>query len=168
MKLHEALLIVGLLIITTIAISFAGDINNKPPVQVNSDWSASSGVAQIINKPIIMTYAYEDVNNRSNSFWITANATVGATSAVYQLTSDGTSTGTALCTNGVIVGSVQPVARDATLPYSYGTPVVSNSNRTLTIPVNKSSGILTVLSLSVLGAPVVATGSSVDMAVMCY
>lgn len=122
----------------------------------------------ILGKPTIVTYAYEETTKRTNAFWVSSNATVGATSAVYQLTSDGTSTGTALCPNGVILGSAQPVARDATLPYSYGVPVISNSNKTLTIPVNKSSGILTVLTLSVLGAPVAATGSSVDVVVMCY
>ena len=44
------------------------DLNNKPTIpaaQVNSDWDADSGVAQILNKPTIPTKT-SDLNNDSN------------------------------------------------------------------------------------------------------
>ena len=47
------------------------DLSNKPTIpaaQVNSDWSASSGVAQILNKPTLATVAtsgsYNDLSNK--------------------------------------------------------------------------------------------------------
>lgn len=47
------------------------DLSNKPTIpaaQVNSDWNASSGVAQILNKPTLATVAtsgsYNDLSNK--------------------------------------------------------------------------------------------------------
>ena len=47
------------------------DLNNKPTIpaaQVNSDWNAASGVAQILNKPTLATVAttgdYDDLTNK--------------------------------------------------------------------------------------------------------
>ena len=56
------------------AVAFSGsynDLDNKPTIpasQVNSDWNASSGVAQILNKPTLSTVAttgsYTDLLNK--------------------------------------------------------------------------------------------------------
>ena len=56
------------------AVAFSGsynDLDNKPAIpapQVNSDWNASSGVAQILNKPTLATVAtsgsYTDLLNK--------------------------------------------------------------------------------------------------------
>ena len=56
------------------AVAFSGDyddLTDKPTIpaaQVNSDWNASSGVAQILNKPTLATVAtsgsYNDLSNR--------------------------------------------------------------------------------------------------------
>ena len=43
------------------------DLLNKPTIpaaQVNSDWDAESGVAQILNKPVLLTQTILDIDNR--------------------------------------------------------------------------------------------------------
>lgn len=85
-----------------------------------------------------------------------------AGTAVFQLTADGTSTGTALFTNEVFTDSVQPIVNDATASYQLGW-AFSNSNKTLTVTVNKLStaNILT----GVLGQAVAPVGTVVKLAV---
>ena len=70
------------------------DLSNKPTIpsaQVNSDWNASSGVAQILNKPTLATVATSgSYNDLSNKPTIPTVPTV--TSAFTNDGSDGTST----------------------------------------------------------------------------
>lgn len=107
---------------------------------------------------------YEGTTQRVNSFPIFKSATVASGVAVFNLTADGTSGGTALCTNGVIQDSVNAVANDATASYQWSY-AFSNSNKTVTITVNKLStaNILT----GVLGQSA-ANGAVVKMSVYCY
>ena len=72
------------------------DLSNKPTIpaaQVNSDWSAVSGVAQILNKPTLATVAtsgsYSDLSNKptipsnTRSLLITYDDTTTETIVVY-------------------------------------------------------------------------------------
>lgn len=74
----------------------------------------------------------------------TASATVASGVAVFQLTADGTSTGTALFPNGPNTDSLNIFVSDATASYqmSYA---LTNSNKTLTVTANKltTANILT-------------------------
>lgn len=120
-----------------------------PAAQVNSDWEAVSGVAQIINKPK-KVFAFK--------------ATVSSGNAVFQLTKNGLSTGDAFFSSGPDLDSMQLTAEEGSAPHCFGTPVLSNSNKTLTIPVSKSSGInVALLGLTLLGAPAAANGSPVRL-----
>ena len=51
-----------------------GDLLNKPTIpaaQVNSDWNASSGVAQILNKPDLSNYATTtDISDMATQTWV--------------------------------------------------------------------------------------------------
>ena len=58
------------------------DLSNKPTIpaaQVNSNWDAVSGVAQILNKPTLATVAtsgsYSDLSNKPTIPTITDNTT---------------------------------------------------------------------------------------------
>ena len=58
------------------------DLSNKPTIpaaQVNSDWDAVSGVAQILNKPSLASVAtsgsYDDLTNKPTIPTITDNTT---------------------------------------------------------------------------------------------
>lgn len=108
--------------------------------------------------------AYEGTTLRTGAFPIFKSATVGSGIAVFNLTADGTSGGTALCTNGVIQDSVQYVVNDATAAYQMGW-AFTNSNKTLTFTSNKLStaNILT----GILGQ-VAANGAVVKLTVWCY
>ena len=64
------------------AVSGVAQILNKPTIpaaQVNSDWNAVSGVAQILNKPTLATVAtsgsYADLSNKPTIPTITDNTT---------------------------------------------------------------------------------------------
>ena len=51
------------------------DISGKPTIpaaQVSSDWSASSGIAQILNKPTISTTLYQLANGATNNAYTAA------------------------------------------------------------------------------------------------
>lgn len=112
--------------------------------QVNSDWNAISGLAQISNKPSLLTKAYEGVTLRSNAFPIFKSATVASGVAVFYLTNDNTSTGTALFPNGIIADSINVTVNDATASYQMSW-ALTNSNKTLTVTANKltTANILT-------------------------
>lgn len=88
--------------------------------------------------------SYEGTTSHAGAFAIFKSATVSSGVAVFYLTADGTSTGTALFPNGVIQDSVNAFVSDATASYqmSYA---FSNSNKTLTVTANKltTSNILT-------------------------
>lgn len=101
---------------------------------------------------------------RNAAIQYVGSATVASGVAVYQLTTDGTSTGTAIFPNGPITGSVQPVVNDGTAAYQCQS-VWSNSNKTLTITANKltTSNILT----GILGQAA-ANGAVVNITVLGY
>lgn len=97
---------------------------------------------------------------------VSAQATVASGNAVFQLTTDGTAGGTSLFPNGnVYLNSLNLTAVEGTNPHCFGTPALSNSNKTLTVPVNKSATVV-VLAISVLGATMAANGSVVQMSVV--
>lgn len=57
------------------------DLTNKPTIpaaQVNSDWNASSGVAQILNKPTLGTMAAESASDYTKTANLATVATTGA------------------------------------------------------------------------------------------
>lgn len=98
-----------------------------------------------INKPIststqtaldLKGKSYEGTTARSNTMEYFGHATVASGVAVFYLTIDGTSTGTAIFPNGVIQDSVSLTVSDASASYqtSYA---FTNSNKTLTITANK-------------------------------
>lgn len=113
-----------------------------------------------VNAPI----AIEGTTTRSNSFPIFKSATVASGVAVFNLTTDGTSGGTALCTNGVIQDSVNTFVSDATASYqmSYA---FSNSNKTVTITTNK---LTTANILTGLLGQTAANSALVKLSVWCY
>ena len=53
-----------------------------PAAQVNSDWNASSGVAEILNKPALATVAtsgsYSDLSNKPSYLWASMGSTVAS------------------------------------------------------------------------------------------
>jgi hypothetical protein len=102
--------------------------------------------------------------SKSGAFPIFKSVTVSDGNAVVHLTNDGLSTGTALFTNGPDLNTFIPFAPNSTSPHFFGTPVLSNSNKTLTVPVTKSVAV-TVSSTSVLAAPVAANGSTVFLGI---
>lgn len=63
--------------------------NDIPVAQVNSDWNASSGVAQILNKPSLATVAtsgsYEDLTNKPTIPAAQVNSDWNASSGVAQI-----------------------------------------------------------------------------------
>lgn len=74
----------------------------------------------------------------------TKSATVASGVAVFYLTTDGTSTGTAIFPNGPNMDSVNAFVSDATASYQMGY-ALTNSNKTLTVTANKltTANILT-------------------------
>lgn len=158
------------------ASSGVSQILNKPIIpagQVNSDWNSSSGVSQILNKPSIpaaqvnsdwdSTTGVSQILNKPKKIF-PFKATVSGGNAVFHLTKNGLSTGDAFFTNGPDLDSVQFTAEEGAAPHCFGTPVLSNSNKTLTVPVTKSSGVyVALLNLTLLGATAPANGSIVRM-----
>lgn len=69
------------------------DLSNKPTIpsaQVNSDWNASSGVAQILNKPTLATVATSgSYNDLSNKPTIPTVPSAGTTATAVSTTSSG-------------------------------------------------------------------------------
>lgn len=60
------------------------DLTNKPSIpaaQVNADWNATSGVAQILNKPTIPTIPVTSVNTKTGDVVLTASDVGAATAA---------------------------------------------------------------------------------------
>ena len=64
-------------------------MNDLPAAQVNSDWNATSGVAQILNKPSLATVAtsgsYTDLSNKPTIPAAQVNSDWNATSGVAQI-----------------------------------------------------------------------------------
>lgn len=101
---------------------------------------------------------------RTNPVVVFKAATVSGGVAVMHITTDGTSGGSAICPNGPILASVNPIVNDSTAAYQMSW-AWSNSNKTLTITTNKltTANILT----GILGQTS-GNGSTVNVAVACY
>ncbi len=126
-------------------------------------YSASTGVLNIPTPTAAGPTAYTGTTAKLGSYRVYQTVTITtAGTAVFQLTADGTSTGTALFTNETFTDSVQPIVNDATASYQLGW-VFSNANKTLTVTVNKLStaNILT----GVLGQAAAPVGTVVKLAV---
>ena len=64
------------------------DLTNKPTIpaaQVNSDWTAVSGVAQILNKPALFSGSYTDLTNKPTIPAAQVNSDWNSTSGVAQI-----------------------------------------------------------------------------------
>jgi len=132
------------------------DLSNKPTIpaaQVNSDWNASSGVAQILNKPTLAAVAtsgsYTDLSSRPA---LAAVATSGAYSdlsgtptipAAYTLP-----TASSSVLGGIMVGSGLAIAS--------GVLSATNTNVGTVTNVNVAAGSTKVL---VSGSPVTTSGT---------
>lgn len=176
---------------TTTVTSLASSVSAIPAQQA-SDWTASSGVTRILNKPTLFSGNYSDLAGKPtlfdgtyssltgkptiptlptsyenttghNIYYIYKTATVASGVAVYQLTADNTSTGTALCSTP-IAASVQPIVNDATSSYQMGW-AFSNSNKTLTVTTNNFT---TANILSGILGQSPANGKVVNLSVACY
>jgi hypothetical protein len=104
---------------------------------------------------------------RLGCFSVTVSATVGiltAGNAVFYLTDNGLAGGNALFPNNVFLKTRNFATADITAPCMYGIVTVSADRKTLTVPVTKSTGV-TVAGITVLGAPVAAAGSVIDLTI---
>lgn len=142
------------------------DLSNKPTIpaaQVNSDWSANSGVAQILNKPTLATVAtsgsYNDllnkptiptVNNATltiqkngatvNTFTANASSNVTANITVPTKTSDLTNDGADNTSTYVEADELATVATTGDYSDLSGTPTIPTVNdATLTIKQNTTT-----------------------------
>lgn len=134
-------------------------------VQINSDWNATTGLGKINNKPPIpIVQAYEGAVQRLNIIPYFGHATVASGVAVFNITSDGTGTGTALFPNGGIMDSVNVFVSDATASYQMSA-AWSNSNKTVTVTTNK---LTTANILTGLLGQAAANGAVVKISVLGY
>lgn len=132
-------------------------ITNLPTVA----YSSLSGTPTIPSPTTI----YDGTTLRSSAIGIFKTATISSGTAVFYLTADGTSTGTALFPNGYIAGSVNLFVSDASNSYQI-LSTLSNSNKTLTATVNKY-GTANLLS-GILGQVVATNGTAVNLQIWGY
>lgn len=87
------------------------DLTNKPTIpsaQVNSDWNASSGVAQILNKPDLSVYATQsDLNGKQDT--LTAGSNISISNNVISATDTTYSAGTGLTLTGTTFSNADPL-----------------------------------------------------------
>lgn len=95
-------------------------------------------------------------------YFNTATTTSGV--ATFYLTSDKTSTGTALYS---VVDLIMPIINDATLNYTYGFSTYNSLTKSITVTAKVSAGInVALLGLTLLGAPAsVPNGTSIQVLV---
>lgn len=145
----------------TVAYSDLTGLPSIPAAQVSSDWSATSGVAQILNKPKVYNLnSGASPSLRANPVEVTGSATVSSGSIVIYLTADGTSTGTALFPNGIDYMKAEVSSATASYNYAY---TLSNSNKTLTIGVDTVTVALGLISFNS-----AANGVSVNIFIKGY
>lgn len=139
----------------------AADVYDYSPVLANV---ATTGAYSDLSGKPTLGIAYEGTTQRTNAFPIFKSTTVSSGTAVFNLTSDGTSGGTNLCPNGVIQDSVNAFVSDAAASYQMAY-AFSNSNKTVTVTTNKltTANILT----GILGQSA-GNGSVVKLSVYCY
>lgn len=92
------------------------------------------------------------------------STTVSGGSAVFQLTTDGTSGGTAIFPNAVFKESANFWVDNASLQYQFGGYTLTNSNRTLTITVNQLGSVL----LGIIQFVTAANGVTVHLRIRGY
>lgn len=129
-----------------------------------------NGHALSSNVTLSIPSVYNGTTLVSNPKTFTASATVASGVAVFYLTADGTSTGTALFPTGPITSSLNWFVNSASTLY-LANPVWSNSNKTLTLTVNSASstGTISLLGLNLLGSPTAAAnGVTVNISVSGY
>jgi hypothetical protein len=116
------------------------DLSNKPTIpaaQVNSDWNATSGVAQILNKPTLATVAttgaYSDLTGTPAAYSLpTASATVlGGIKVGANLSIDGTGVLSATGGSGTVT-SVNLTAGSSKVTVSGG-PITSSGSITVDV-----------------------------------
>ena len=138
------------------------DLSGKPTL-------FSGSYVDLTNKPSFATVAttgsYNDLTNKPTipkEFVGTANVT-SAGNAVFYLTNDGTSGGTATFTS---IQIVSPIINDSTLNYTYGWSY-NATTKALTVNAKVSTGInVALLNLTLLGIPAnVANGTSISVLV---
>lgn len=124
------------------------DLSNKPTIpaaQVNSDWSANSGVAQILNKPTIptvndATLTIQKNGATVNTFTANASSNVTANITVPTKTSDLTNDGSDNTSTYVEADELAAVATSGLYSDLTGTPTIPTvNNATLTIQQNGTS-----------------------------
>lgn len=105
--------------------------------------ATSGSYIDLTNKPSV-DKVYSGTALKSNPVLYCNSATVASGIAVFYLTADGTSTGTALFPNGPITTSLNCFVSDSAASYQMA-GVWSNSNKTLTVTTNKlgTANILT-------------------------
>lgn len=127
-------------------------------------YNSTTGVINVPNYGLAAPQtAIVGVTPKTGSYRLYQSFTVTtAGTAVFQLTADGTSTGTALFPTEVFTDSVQPIVNDATSSYQFAW-ALTNSNKTLTVTINKLStaNILT----GVLGQAAAPVGTIVKVVV---
>jgi hypothetical protein len=109
------------------------------------------GMVRVYNNGILW-------KKESQDYVGTSTTTGGAGDAVFYLTKDGTSTGTAIYPNAV--NFVSPRVNDATTQYLYGW-TLSPDRKTLTVKVNKTTAFL----LGIIQVTGAANGVSVNVLV---
>lgn len=144
----------GISSVISYAQTINADITAGNLVTVNND------VKKITDKK---SRAYEGTTLRNDVILVFKSTTVASGNAVFYLTNDGTSSGTPLFPNGVILDSAQFRAEEGTAPHAFGTAALSNSNKTLTVPVSKLASILGIINLNQS-----ANGSVVKLAITGY
>lgn len=138
-------------------------VNNIPAAQVNSDWNAASGVAQILNKPTIPTVNNATLTiqkNGTNVQTFTANSSTNKTAnitvptKVSELTNDSgytTNTGTitAVQANGTSVATSGTANIPAATTSAYGvTKLSSATNSTSTALAATASAVKSAYDLA--------------------
>lgn len=164
--------LVNLISFSTVATSGNySDLSGKPTIpaaQIQSDWNqtTSGSVDFVKNKPTIPVaqQAYEGTTLRATSFPVIKSATVSSGVAVFNLTADGTSGGTALFPNGVISDSINLYVNDSTAAYQMAF-AFSNSNKTVTVTANK---LTTANILSGILGQAAANGAVVKLQIWGY
>ena len=128
------------------------DLDNKPTIpsaQVNSDWNASSGVAEILNKPTLGTMAAESANDYTKTSGLAAVATSGSysdlsnkpTIPAAQVNSDwNANSGVAEILNKPTI----PTVNDATITFTQGGvtkgTITTNQSSASTIALDAGGG----------------------------
>lgn len=112
-------------------------IQNKPTIpaaQVNSDWNASSGVAQILNKPDLSVYATQsDLNGKQDTLTAGSNIsisnnTISATDTTYTAGTGLSLTGTTFAADTTVLATKSDLAgKQDTLTFSNPLKNVSNT-----------------------------------------